>query len=150
MISNYQKLINFTKEILEAANDGGGDLDGFDFQDICEKHGILSPVIQHAPCGEYCVCSQACSDEEFAEGVKCYQIADWLLVEQQEYTRPELTAEDHDKAEAYARATFRKYGIGKVVIMVAALCLENVALVKEINEHRAARGIAPLEVFEVK
>lgn len=66
-----------------------------------------------------------------------------------DYQRPELTAEDRDKAESYARAAFRKYGIGRVVVMVAALCLENVALLKEVNEHRAARGIAPLEGFKV-
>ncbi len=33
--------------------------------------------------------------------------------------------------------------------MLAALCLENVRLVKEINEHRAARGIEPLKTFKV-
>lgn len=66
-----------------------------------------------------------------------------------EYTRPELDNEDRTRAEDYARKTFRKYGVGKVVVMVASLCLENVRLVKEINEHRAARGIDPLPVFEV-
>jgi hypothetical protein len=66
-----------------------------------------------------------------------------------QYTRPELTAEDRTKAGDYARATFRKYGMGKVIIMVAELCLENIRLVKEINEHRAARGIDPLPTFEV-
>jgi hypothetical protein len=65
------------------------------------------------------------------------------------YTRPELTAEDTKRAEEYAAKVFRRYGITKVVIMVAALALENVRLLKEINEHRAARGIEPLPMFEV-
>jgi len=65
------------------------------------------------------------------------------------YTRPELTAEDHAQAEAYAAQQFRKYGLMKMTVLIAALVLENMCLVKEINEHRAARGIDPLPVFEV-
>lgn len=66
-----------------------------------------------------------------------------------EYTRPELTDEDRTQAEQYASKVFRRYGIGKVAVMIAALCLENIRLLKEVNEHRAARGIAPLSTFEV-
>jgi len=65
------------------------------------------------------------------------------------YTRPELTAEDREQAEEYAGKMIRRYGMGRVLVMVAALCLENVRLVKEVNEHRAARGIDPLPTFEV-
>ena len=65
------------------------------------------------------------------------------------YQRPELTAEDRTQAEQYAAQVFRRYGIGKVTLMIAALALENIRLVKEINEHRAARGIEPLPTFEV-
>lgn len=65
------------------------------------------------------------------------------------YQSPELTDEDRKKAEADARALIKKYGFNNLPKMLAALCVENVRLVKEIQEHRAARGIAPLEVFEV-
>lgn len=65
------------------------------------------------------------------------------------YTRPELTDDDRKKAEADAQALIKKYGFANLPKMLAALCIENVRLVKEIQEHRAARGIAPLEVFEV-
>lgn len=67
----------------------------------------------------------------------------------QEYKRPELTEEDKRKAEADAMTLIRKYGMGNLPKMLAALAVENVRLVKEIQEHRAARGIAPLETFEV-
>jgi hypothetical protein len=66
-----------------------------------------------------------------------------------EYQRPELTDEDRKKAEADAQALIKKYGFNNLPKMLAALCVENVRLVKEIQEHRAARGIEPLETFEV-
>jgi len=66
-----------------------------------------------------------------------------------DYTRPELTADEKNKAQADANTLFRKYGIKGVILALAGLCFENRRLVKEINEHRAARGIAPLETFEV-
>lgn len=65
------------------------------------------------------------------------------------YTPPQLTDADRRQAEEDAKGLFRKYGIRNITIMLAALCLENVRLVKEINEHRAARGIEPLKTFEV-
>lgn len=64
------------------------------------------------------------------------------------YTRPELTVEDKAKAEADALKLVKKYGFANLPKMLAALCVENVRLVKEVNEHRAARGIDPLETFE--
>jgi hypothetical protein len=66
-----------------------------------------------------------------------------------EYNSPELTDEDKKKAEADALKLVRKYGFANLPKMLAALCVENVRLTKEINEHRAARGIDPLETFEV-
>lgn len=41
------------------------------------------------------------------------------------------------------------YGYNNLPKMLAALCVENVRLTKEVNEHRAARGIDPLETYEV-
>lgn len=66
-----------------------------------------------------------------------------------EYTRPELTEEDKKQAQQAAQSLLRKYGYTNFPKMLAALCLENVRLVKEVNEHREARGIALLETFEV-
>jgi hypothetical protein len=66
-----------------------------------------------------------------------------------EYTRPELTDEDKKQAEADAQKLVRKYGFANLPKMLAALCVENVRLIKEINDHRAARGISPLKTFEV-
>jgi len=65
------------------------------------------------------------------------------------YTRPELTDQDRKQAETEAKKLLRKYGYSNFPKMLAALCIENVRLVKEINEHRAALGIDPLETFEV-
>jgi phosphopantetheine adenylyltransferase len=65
------------------------------------------------------------------------------------YNRPELTDDDKKKAEADAMRLVKKYGFNNLPKMLAALCIENVRLTKEINEHRAARGIDPLETFEV-
>lgn len=65
------------------------------------------------------------------------------------YTRPELTEEDRKQAEAAAKKLIRKYGYNNLPKMLAALCIENVRLTKEVNEHRAARGVDPLETYEV-
>lgn len=65
------------------------------------------------------------------------------------YTRPELTKDEMKAAQNDAGKLFRKYGLRNVGNMILMLCIENMRLVKEINEHRAVRGIAPLETFEV-
>lgn len=65
------------------------------------------------------------------------------------YTRPELEEKEIIQARMDAQKLMRKYGMNRWAAMLSALVLENVRLVKEINEHRAARGIAPLETFEV-
>jgi hypothetical protein len=66
-----------------------------------------------------------------------------------QYTRPELTEADKKQAELDAMKLIRKWGYSNLPKMLAALCLENVRLVKEINEHRAARGIDPLPTYEI-
>jgi len=66
-----------------------------------------------------------------------------------DYTRPELEERDIIQARMDAQKLIRKYGIKNMSKMLVALVIENVRLVKEVNEHRAARGIAPLETFEV-
>ena len=55
-------------------------MDGGDLQEIAEKHKLLVPQIVHAPCSdEGCACAEVCSDSEFARGVTCYRIVDWLV-----------------------------------------------------------------------
>lgn len=66
-----------------------------------------------------------------------------------DYTRPELNDEDVANANTYAAVLFRKNGLRNVTKILSVLILENIKLAKEVNEHRAARGIAPLETFEV-
>ena len=66
-----------------------------------------------------------------------------------DYTRPELEEKEVIQARMDAQKLIRKYGMNNLPKMLSALVLENARLVKEINEHRAARGIAPLETFEV-
>lgn len=65
------------------------------------------------------------------------------------YQRPELTEEDKQTAAEDVKKLMRKYGMGNVPKIIGALVLENIRLVKEIQEHRAARGIEPLKTYEV-
>lgn len=64
------------------------------------------------------------------------------------YTRPELTREETDKAEQKAKSIFRKYGLNGLVKALAMLIVENMKLLKECNEHRSARGIELLKEYE--
>lgn len=71
------------------------------------------------------------------------------MIKKTDYTRPELTEEDQKNAAQDYQRLIKKFGYGNLPLMMKALCLENMRLVKECNEHRAARGIAPLPTFEV-
>lgn len=77
-MTHTKQMKDFIKELLENFYPDCADIDGGDFQDIAEKHGILIQTIRHEPCGEPCVCNEMCSDEEWKEGVSCYKAADWL------------------------------------------------------------------------
>ena len=66
-----------------------------------------------------------------------------------DYTRPELEEKELIQARMDAQKLIRKYGMSNLPKMLSALVIENIRLTKEVNEHRAARGIAPLETFEV-
>lgn len=75
--SNYDRLIAFAREILSDWPEG--DIDGGDLQDIAVKHGLLVPETRYAPCSdEGCCCAGYATEEEFAAGVICYRLADWL------------------------------------------------------------------------
>ena len=131
MSEQEKKLIEFATSILKYL-DGEEDWDGDDIGAMALERDLFSGPHEEAP---------------------KFRLVDWVwnyfTFDTHPYTRPELDAKDREQAENYARATFRKYGVGKVVVMVASLCLENVRLLKEVNEHRAARGIDPLPVYEV-
>lgn len=66
-----------------------------------------------------------------------------------EYTRPQLTKEEEREAMDGASKLVRKYGMRNFGTLLSSLCRENMLLVKEINEHRLARGIEPLKTYEV-
>lgn len=66
-----------------------------------------------------------------------------------EYHAPVPSQEDKKKAEVGATKLIKEHGYNNLPKIIALLCIENVRLVKEIQEHRAARGIEPLKVFEV-
>lgn len=54
-------------------------VDGGDLQDLAEEHGILVPELHHEPCSDqYCRCAEDCYPEDWAEGINCYRLADWL------------------------------------------------------------------------
>jgi len=65
------------------------------------------------------------------------------------YPRPEFTEGDRKKAEAYATAAIKKYGLKNFCKLLALIALENIRLTRECNEHRTARGFEPLELHEV-
>lgn len=65
-----------------------------------------------------------------------------------EYKRPEI---DEATQEAIARAVNRQINgkpFREVRKAFMAVCIENARLLAEVNEHRAARGLAPLPVYE--
>ena len=50
-----EKLVEFVREILQVALEGGG-LDGGEIQDMAVEHGLLVETKVSEPCGEYCRC----------------------------------------------------------------------------------------------
>jgi hypothetical protein len=58
-----------------------GTLDGFDFQDLCERHGLLVPREATGPCNVGCEDGVNCSCAEYGDGEwpqTCYRKAEWL------------------------------------------------------------------------
>lgn len=64
------------------------------------------------------------------------------------YPRPTVTQEQVQTAIAAAQK-HRHEPTSKMVNVIAALILENMRLVAEVNDHRAARGFVLLETHEV-
>lgn len=67
---------------------------------------------------------------------------------QPEYQRPELSQEEKEKLRKAATrlAAIRDDRVQLAYIL--AVCIENARLLKECNDHRAARGYAPLHVHD--
>ena len=66
----------------------------------------------------------------------------------QPYERPIPTEQDQKEAGIEAKNLIRKYGMNNLPAMLVHLVLENYMLVKEIQEHRKARGFDPLPVHD--
>jgi len=70
--------------------------------------------------------------------------------EDKNYPRPELS---QDEANRYVKAAARLNSLNDQRIRLSyiiGLVIENARLLREVNEHRAARGYDPLPVYEPK
>lgn len=57
IIAERDALRSFAQAIMEAADwPDGGDVDGFQVQELAEEHGLLVKTEQTKPCGENCSC----------------------------------------------------------------------------------------------
>lgn len=65
-----------------------------------------------------------------------------------DYPRPDLTAEEVDKYSRQARKLNAIRDERLRLVYVAAMVAENVRLLKEVNQHREARGLKPLPVYD--
>lgn len=76
LVSNQDpRLTAFVNALLDRFWDPSpGDINGGEFQDLCEEHGILLSTTRTALCGESCACA------EFFDGTafECFRRADWL------------------------------------------------------------------------
>ena len=76
-----EPIISLAKFVLAVLDDFPElvSMDGFDIQDLAEKHKLQVPQIVNVPGSEdNCYCAQFYSDGEMQLGVPCYPIADWL------------------------------------------------------------------------
>lgn len=153
-MSNELRLKKFVKAIFKASDFGTadfGDLDALTLESLAVENGIARVDVRHQPCDkECCVCAEIFTGNNWEDGVECIKLEDWFTAETPaEYIRPNITQKMKYDAEKSARELITKYGFNNINKIVGALAVENMRLVAEINEHRAARGIDPLPVFEV-
>lgn len=69
--AEVQALRAFARGCLDDWPDVG--MDGFDFQELATKTGLLEPVTVTAPCNEYCNCIEYHGLDGFSDGVICYR-----------------------------------------------------------------------------
>jgi hypothetical protein len=74
-MTDLEKLREFAQGIFRLADwPEGGDIDGFDLQELAVRLELLETVRPTEPCGEPCACLFYYGREEFAEGgVTCYR-----------------------------------------------------------------------------
>jgi len=82
-----ESLAGFVREIYDEWPELGS-IDGFELQDLGEKHKLLIPRTVFAPCGEPCSCAECYTDEEMQKGVTCYHMADWLVRDAELHVHP--------------------------------------------------------------
>jgi hypothetical protein len=67
----FGQLRAFAQEIMQAWPESG--IDGDDLQEIATRHGLLTPKIMHAPCGDNCSCAEMIDPDEWESGATCYR-----------------------------------------------------------------------------
>lgn len=73
------RLLAFVRDLFTLSGwPEGGDIDGFDFQEVCVKHGLLIPHTVTEPCGQSCSCAEYHGRDDMQEGVTCYRKAGWI------------------------------------------------------------------------
>ncbi len=70
-------LAGFALEIMQGFPDLLS-LDGYEIQDLAVKHKLLIPRTVYCPCGDDCNCATYYDQEEWQDGVTCYNVAEWL------------------------------------------------------------------------
>ena len=65
--------VGFAKAIFLDWPDSG--LDGFDLQEIGEKHGVLVPEKRTKLCEPECTCAEYYTSEDVKAGFTCYRVA---------------------------------------------------------------------------
>jgi ribosomal protein L31E len=64
-----------------------------------------------------------------------------------DYNRPEATEEDIKAVATYGAKATNGKSVREIRNFILLILIENVRLTKEVNDHRAARGIAPLPTY---
>lgn len=68
---DYDALLAFAREVMKDWPEAG-ELDGFDLQEIAERHGLLAPTTQAEPCApEGCWCAGYFAPDDWP--VQCYR-----------------------------------------------------------------------------
>jgi hypothetical protein len=80
-LKELSRLQSFVRDLIDLADwPEGGDIDGFEFQDLAVKHGLLLPETRYKPCSEeHCSCASYYADDEWEDGITCYRLDPSLL-----------------------------------------------------------------------
>ena len=80
LAAELRALREFAADMFDASDwPDGGDVDGFEFQELATKHGLLRPEQRTEPCGEDCQCCEVHSEEDMKDGFTCLRKAEWLV-----------------------------------------------------------------------